>query len=226
MRSYVVQTINGLIQPTMKSETSLLISSALRLVIYNQCAHLSDLYRDVPGREMATEQPRVVVAHHRIRLELTILGTVLEMAPDVLTEATSLEDWLLIGVRLKFLATQLLANAESRPTAAKSDAISLIEFCRGRLGVLETHLRQYGQMHLPTARRSPQIDDPERNFREFVYLFLAEKDVDVEKKWRREASRVEGILTRPVAKKEDDPTASVDEDPMEWEARLRDKKKE
>lgn len=210
-RIYVLNTLDALMQPRAKNETSLMLTAALRLVVYKQCAHLSDLYRDVPGVEMATEQPRVVVAYHRRRLEWLLLGTILELALDVLTVDAPIEDWLRIGIRLKFLATQLLEDAEALPASAKSDAEPLLVRDRKTLTDLEARLKAHGTS---LSRRESDEMRRKRPFERFVHYLLADARINLDI-WHEHAIHAERLLTRDskyVPRKEDEPTEVGDDD--------------
>jgi hypothetical protein len=224
-RTYIMQTVDALIHPRVKTTISLFLEAALRLVVYNQCAHLAHLYRKVPGFEMATEQPRLVVAHYKSRLEWLILGTALETALSLFQGDTnySLEDWLRIGVRLKFIATTFLADAESLPFSAKSDAHPLLNQCHNALRALEALLRTRG--HQP-----PQGST---RFEAFVLRLLADDDNFIDGEWQDEAIQVQKILLlaehSPLlptkSSGQELPTSEPDEDSMELKARAEKKTK-
>ena len=215
-RAYAMKTLDELIQPRKKSDTSILLASATRLVVYNQVAHLCDLYSDVAGVQMATEQPRVVMAHHRIRVEWIWLGTLLDISLDSLTDDAPIEDWLRLGVRLNFLTEQLLADAAGRPRTATSDAKPLLKHLRRRHLELRAHLRQHGM------RLSPEELDQHSRFEQFALHLLADTKLDLTQ-WRSEAEHTEKLLTHAtqyVQKPADEPTvegSDEDEEAMELE---------
>jgi hypothetical protein len=212
-RIYAIRTLDELIQPRKKSDTSILLASATRLITYNQVAHLCDLYRNVAGVQMATEQPRVVVAHHRIRLEWILLGTLLDLALDSLDANAPIEEWLRLGARLNFLSEQLLADAAERPRVATNDAKPLLKHLGRRHIALKAHLRAHGR------RLSPEELRQRSRFEQFALHLLADTKLDLQQ-WRPEAERVERLLTHAteyLQKTGEEPT--VDDEAMELEAR-------